>query len=61
MLKKEASGAILWIDDECVGYKCECREVIVVCIYSDPYTECPKCGKQYILHQSNTVFEVSDE
>ena len=60
MLKEEAPGEILWIDDECVGYKCECGEEIVVDIYSGPYNKCRKCGRQYILHQSNIVFEVKN-
>ena len=57
MIKKEAEGDIVWIDEECVGYKCECGKVIVVDIYDDPCNKCPKCGKQYILHQTNIVFE----
>ena len=63
MKRKEAKGQIKWIDEECVGFKCECGEVIVVGIddeISDP-NKCPKCGKQYILIQSNEVFEVEKE
>jgi DNA-directed RNA polymerase subunit RPC12/RpoP len=61
MLKKEANGEILWRDTELAVYKCKCGEEIVIDTHNSPYNECPKCGKRYILHQSNTVFEVSDK
>ena len=60
MLKKEAHGKILWIDEECVGYKCECGEEIVVDIYNVPYSKCSRCEKQFILRQSNIVFEIEN-
>jgi len=62
MKQKEAKGQIQWIDEECVGFKCECGEEIVVGIpfENDDAVDgniCPKCGKRYILIQSNEVFE----
>ena len=49
----EAKGQITWIDDELVGYKCECGEELAVDIYGNPKMErwqknktiCPKCKK----------------
>ena len=63
MKQKEAKGEIQWIDEECVGFKCECGEELVVSIYNEMFApnKCPKCGKQYILIQSNEVFEVERE
>ena len=56
--RKEAKGDILWIDEELVGFKCECGKEIVVDIYDDNANQCPKCGKRYILKQTNIVYEV---
>jgi len=58
MIKKEAEGDIVWIAEECVGYKCECGEEIVVDVYGTSPNKCPKCGRQYVLRQTNIVFEV---
>lgn len=63
---KEAKGQITWIDDESVGYKCECGEQLQVGIYGNPEMErwqqnkniCPKCKKVLFLKQSNIVYEV---
>ena len=58
--RKDAKGDILWIDEELVGFKCECGKEIVVSI-EDSFMDaniCPKCGKRYILKQTNIVYEV---
>ena len=54
-----AKGEIMWIDDEVVGYKCECGKEIAVNIYKDrDKNKCPKCGKRYVLQQINRVWEL---
>ena len=58
MVMKKAKGEIKWVDDEVVGYKCICGEEITVGIYEDSNKPCPKCGRQYVLHQVNAVWEV---
>ena len=65
----EAKGQITWIDDESVGYNCECGEQLQVDIYGNPNMErwqqsktiCPKCKKELFLKQSNIVYEVIEE
>ena len=59
MSKKEAKGEIMWIDDEVVGYKCECGEEITVGIEDNE--ACPKCRRQYILQQVNIVYEIESD
>lgn len=63
MKRKEAKGQIQWIDEECVGFKCECGEELEVTINAKKFEpdKCLKCGKEYILIQSNEVFEIEDE
>jgi len=63
---QEAKGRINWIDDESVGYICECGEEQSVSIYSNPKIErwqygkykCPKCGRHLYLKQVNIIYEV---
>lgn len=57
---KKTKGEIMWIDDEVVGYKCECGKEIVVGIYEDD-NMCPKCGRRYILQQTNIVCEIKKD
>lgn len=58
---KKAKGEIMWVDDEVVGYKCECGERIVVDIYKDDADACPICGRRYVLQQTNTVCEIEKD
>jgi len=66
---EKAKGNIIWIDDECVGYTCECGRTIVVDIYGNPEIEdwqysksiCPKCKRDLFLKQVNIVYEVIEE
>ena len=52
------------IDDECMPLtKCVCGEeyahwVLVLSIYPDSPTECPKCGRQYYFSASVRVYQV---
>ena len=64
---KKAKGQITWVEDEMVGYSCECGETgLVVDIYGNPKMErwqhsktiCPKCKKELFLRQSSIVYEV---
>lgn len=67
MKHREAIAHIQWIGEECVGFKCECGAEEIVVDINSRYDEnsrlnkCPLCGKQYILKQSNEVFEVEEE
>lgn len=57
MEKKPAKGNIQWVDDELVGFKCDCgAQAITVGTYEDQEYFCA-CGKRYILEQVNTVYE----
>lgn len=59
---KKASGEILWIDEECVGYKCECgNDDLIIGIYGSESNRCEKCGKKYHLSQINIVYELEDK
>jgi len=62
MKKKVAKGFITWIDEECVGFKCECGEIesVIVGIYKDIDYSCLGCGRKYILKQSNIVFQITE-
>ena len=58
MQKKKAKGNVEWIDDELVGFRCECGKSLVVGIYKDSDYSCGNCGKKYTLEQSNVVYEI---
>ena len=62
--KSVAKGTILWVDEEIVGYECECGEEITVDIYGEEddleFSICPNCGRNYRLVQTNTVYEIKD-
>lgn len=51
-----SDGAIIWIDEEVIGFKCACGAELTVGIYSDNPTEC-NCGRGYWFEQRVTVFE----
>lgn len=59
---KESTGNIIWIEKDCVSYRCECGECLVVYLYEHHFENsiCPKCGKEYFLVQTNTVYEVAN-
>lgn len=56
---KKSKGNIMWVDEESVGFLCECgsEEQLVIGIYKDINYFCPKCRRKYILKQSNIVYE----
>ena len=54
MSRTEAKGSITWIDEEIVGFHCECGQETAVSINGG---ECDGCGKKLTLKQSNTVYE----
>lgn len=49
-----------WIDDECASINCPyCKEELTIDIYKDIENKC-KCGKRFVLHQSNWVEELEE-
>ena len=55
--KISTEGQITWVDDQCVGYKCECGEDEIVIDVSG-VEKCKRCGRIYMLEQVTEVFEL---